>query len=178
MRDVSNTTRFDGYGETCWEDRNSSAIVAGKESYKELIRKANTVPLIRVFRHYGVRVDAVHCMTICPLKSHKGGRENSASFKYFSETNSFYCYGCKVGGEFAHSCEFMAAMEDITRPKAANKILRLFADGVDEVTDLIDIENFSERLEIMVNFSNVIREFRQDHFDDKSFAFIEEVCRV
>lgn len=178
MHDVSNSTGSDGYGEAYGEDGNTATPAARKAFYQDVIRKANTVPLIRIFKHYGVRVSPVQCTIICPFKSHKGGRENSGSFVYYPQTNSFRCYGCKTGGPFAHGVEFIASMDGINKAKAAFKILKLFADDVDEDGELPEGENFSERLEIMVDFSNTVREFRQSFCDEKSFTFIEEVCAI
>lgn len=179
MRDVSNTTGFDGYGEVPGETGDSSEAPTRKVFFQDLIRKANTVPLIRILKHYGIRVNAVQSTIVCPFKSHKGGRENTGSFTYYPQTNSFHCYGCKTGGPFAHGCEFMASMDATTKAKAAYKILQLFADDVDgDGSEIPEGENSSERLEIMLDFSNAVRDFRQTHFDEKSFVFIEETCLI
>lgn len=177
MRIISNTTRSDGYGQTSGEDRNPTDV-AKRKFFEELIRKANTVPLVRVFSHYNLRVDSVYSTIVCPFKSHKNGRENSASFAYYPDTNSFYCFGCKVGGPFAHGCEFMATMEGISRAKAAHKILTLFRSSVNEDAEIAEVENFSEKLEIMMDFANTVREFRSNHFDEKSITHLEYVCSV
>lgn len=177
MRDVPDTTGLDGYGETPGETGDSSETLTGKAFYQDLIRRANTVPLSVIFRHYGVRVANTQCTIICPFKSHKGGRENSGSFTYYPHTNSFFCFGCKVGGQHAHACEFMANMESISRAKAAYKILQLFSGDASE-GEVLEGESFSERLEIMMDFSTAVRQFRQEHFDEKAFAFIEEICVV
>ncbi len=178
MRDISNTTGPVSYGETSWETGDSPEAVTGKTQYQELIHQANTVPLMTLFRHYNIRIDAVRCIIVCPFKSHKGGRENTGSFKYFSDTNSFYCYGCKTGGEWAHACEFVARMENIPRHQAAIKILNLFGSEVNEDLEVYEGRNFSERLEIMMEFSNLVREFRTSYSDEKSVEHIEEICRV
>jgi DNA primase len=178
MHDVPNSAGSDGYGEAYGEDRDSSASATGKISFQDVIRKANTVPLIRIFKHYGVRVNPTQSTIVCPFKFHKGGRENTGSFTYYPNTNSFHCYGCKTGGPFAHGVEFIASMDGLSKAKAAFKILRLFASDVDEDGDVVVGENSSERLEIMMDFSNTVREFRQAHFDEKSFTFIEAVCAI
>lgn len=176
MRELPNTTRSIGYGETSWETGDLEEASPGKIFYKDLIAKANTVPLNRVFKYYGVKLDVIRSMATCPFKSHKGGRENSASFRFFSETNSFYCYGCKVGGEFAHACEFVSNIESISKVKAAFKIIDLFKDDVDENGENFVGNNFSEMLEIMMDFSLCVRNFRKNYLDDKSQSFIEKMC--
>jgi hypothetical protein len=147
----------------------------GKDYYQDLIGQANKVPLIRIFKYYGIHADEHSRKITCPFKSHKGGRENSASFLYYPDTNSFCCFGCHVGGPFAHSCEFVAAMDGISRDKAAYKVLTLFGADIDE--DLIyNKENLSERLEIMMDFSNTVREFHETFSNVEAQVYIEEAC--
>jgi CHC2 zinc finger len=177
MRNIPNTTRSDGYGEASGEGRNSAAIAKGK-LFEELIRKANTVPLTRIFSHYNVRIDNYRSNIICPFKSHKNGRESTASFYYYPDTNSFHCFGCKVGGPWAHGCEFIATMENVSRAKAASKIIQLFSSSVSSDNEISEGESFSEKLEIMMDFSNTVREFRNNHFDEKSITYIEYLCSV
>jgi hypothetical protein len=178
MRDLPNTAGSFGYGETSWETGDIAETAAGKTAYKELIAKANSVPLVRILRYYGVRVDAIHCISVCPFKSHKGGRENSGSFKYYDETNSFYCFGCKIGGKNFHACEFMTTMEGISKFASAHKIISLFGEDVDPNAEYSDNQNFSEQLDIMMDFSNTVREFRKSHLDKESQDFIEKRCAV
>jgi hypothetical protein len=178
MRNVPSTTGSFSYGETSWEAGDVAETSAGKAFYKELIAKANSVPIIRVLKFYGVKVDAIHCTTVCPFKSHKGGRETTASFKFYEETNSFFCFGCKIGGQRSHACEFVAAMEGISRSKAAQKIINLFSDDVDPTAEYVDGSSLSEQLEIMMDFSNTVREFRKSYLDKESQDFIEKRCAV
>lgn len=180
MRDLSNTTGPVSYGETSWETGDTPEATTGKTYHQELIYQANTVPLILLFKHYNIRVDAARCIIVCPFKSHKGGRESTGSFKYFSETNSFYCYGCKVGGSWAHGCEFIANIDGISRSKAAVKIINLFGDAInaDVIDDVLETENFAEKFKIMLEFSNIVREFRQMAVDEKQINFIENICSV
>jgi DNA primase len=177
MRELPNTTGFDGYGETSWEAGDSSKASSGKVSRQDLISKANTVSLIRIFKYYNLRINEFQKSVTCPFKSHQGGRERTPSFSYYPHTNSFHCYGCKIGHEYAHGCEFVAAMDGISREKAALKILELFRDDVDE-NEVFDTPNFSEQLEIMLEFSNAVRDFRQSYLDEKSVKYIEGMCLV
>jgi hypothetical protein len=177
MRDLSSSTGFFGYGETPGETGNSATATSGKDT-KELIHLANTVPLTRVFKHYGIRLSAANNKIVCPFKSHKGGRENTASFYYYENTNSFCCYGCKIGNKQAHACEFVAAMDGISRIKAANKILSIFSSDIDDTAEVFEGQNFSEQLEIMMDFSNAVRDFRRIYLDKESQDFIEKRCEV
>lgn len=177
MRPISDPTRPASASATPGETGDIAASFTGKDYYQELIDRANTVPLTRIFKLYHLHVDDHNRRMTCPFKSHKGGRETTPSFWYYPETNSFRCYGCAIGHRQAHGCEFIAAMEGISRVKAANKILALFATDVDE-DSTFSKQDFSERLEIMMDFSNYVREFRQSHLDEKSQQFIEDMCWV
>lgn len=174
MRNLPDTTGSDGYGETPGETGNSTAPSSGKAFYQDLISRANTVPIIRVFKHYGLRLDEHNRKITCPIPSHKGGRENSASFYYYPQTNTFWCFGCKTG---IHCCDLVAAMNSISKTKAAFKLLEWFADDVDE-DGILDNSSFSERLEIMMDFSSAVRDFRTIATDQKSVEHIEHVCSV
>lgn len=177
MRTISSSTGSSSDSQTPGETGDIAAAFVGKDYYQELINKANTVPLTRVFKHYGIRVDECNRKITCPFKSHKGGRESSPSFYYYADTDSFRCYGCGIGHQYAHGCEFMAAMEGISKVKAASKILELFSSDVDD-DRIITNNDFSERLEIMMDFSNTVRNFRQSHPDAESQKFIEDMCWV
>lgn len=178
MRKLPDTTGFIGYGETSWETGGPSETSAGK-IYKDLIRKANTVPLSRIFRHYNLRIDKYNRNVICPFKSHKGGRESTPSFNYYPDTDSFRCFGCKKGHENAHGPDFIAAMEGISKGKAAYKVLQLFQDFVkDDDGEFIDYANPEKMLEVMLDFSNTIRDFRDCYSDKKSQLFIENICQL
>lgn len=177
MRFIPNSARSDSNGSTSGKVGDITETFTGQESYKELINRANTVPLTRIFKHYGLRVDEYNRKITCPFKAHKGGRETTPSFYYYAHTNSFRCYGCGIGHQYAHGCEFVAAIEGITKAKAAIQILEMFSTDVDE-DNILSKHDFSERLEIMMNFANLIREFRQAHVDEKSQKFIEDMCWV
>jgi len=154
---------------------NSSEAIEGKKFYQDLIRKADSVPLTRLFKLYGLRLDEQNRKIICPLSSHKGGRENSPSFYFYPQTNSFWCFGCKTG---VRCCDFVSHMDKTSKVKAAYKILDLFKSDADEDAIIIDRDNFSEKLEIMLNFSNSVRDFRRLNNDEKSYTFIEHICMV
>lgn len=177
MRLLSNSTRPDGSSQTSGETGNIAASFTGKDYYQELIDRANTVPLTRIFKLYHLPLNEQNRKFTCPFKSHKGGHESTPSFYFYPETNSFRCYGCNIGHRRAHGCEFVAAMEGISRSRAAIKILESFATEVDEDV-ILDKQDFSERLEIMMDFSVTVREFRQAYTDEKSQKFIEDMCWV
>jgi DNA primase len=177
MRPISNSTGSNSYSQASGEARDVAAAFVGQDPDQDLINLANTVPLINIFKHYRLRIDAHNRKITCPFKSHKGGRENSPSFWYYPDTNSFKCFGCGIGSPFAHGCQFIAALEGVSWDKAAKKILEIFATDVDS-DSIVSKQDFSERLEIMLDLSNTVREFRQSHNDEKSQKFIEGMCWV
>jgi hypothetical protein len=177
MRPISSSTRPDSDSQTSGEGGDITKAFTGQDYYQDLINKANTVPLIRILKHYGIRVDEYNRKIICPFKSHKGGHESTPSFYYYAATDSFRCFGCGIGHQHAHGCEFVAAMEGISRAKAAAKILDLFAADVDD-DGIVVKHDFSERLQIMMDFSDTVRNFRQSHIDQESQKFIEDMCWV
>jgi hypothetical protein len=171
---LSGTTGPVSYGETPGETGNFTMSSARKDTLKELIARANAVPIIHIFKRYGLLFNSYNRKVTCPFKSHKGGRESSPSFWYYPETNSYCCYGCRRG---SFGVDFVAEMERCSPEKAAAKILELFASEVDE--DLIvEGANPSERLEIMMKFSSRVFEFRQSHSDKHAIEFIEYICWI
>lgn len=167
----------DGGGQTSGENRDFAKAFTRKDYYQELIDRANTVSLVYIFKYYGLQIDEQSRKMTCPFLFHKGGRESTPSFYYNPLTNSFRCYGCGTGHTHAHGCEFIAALEDISRVKAAYKILEIFSNDIND--DAISPhQDFSQRLEIMMEFTNLVREFRQFYLDKKSQDFIEKICWV
>lgn len=177
---LSNTTGSVNFGETSWEDGDIGRSSERQITIQDLKNKSNSVPLSRILKFYGIKVDSVHNSLICPFKSHKSGREKSPSFYYYEETNSFYCFGCKIGGKHAHACEFVSAMDGISKYKAAQKIISLFSDDIDpDAVANYQVQDLNEQLNIMLDFSNTIREFRLFYQNKKDAQdFIEIRCAV
>jgi hypothetical protein len=172
MSNLPNQTGAVGYGPSpgSFGDSQSSTD-------QILIAKANSVPIIHVLKHYGVRLDPYSNKAVCPFKSHKNGRESTASFKAYEDTNTFKCFGCGRGGKLTH---FVCGMDSCNPENAARKILQLFATHAD--ADLLtDDTNPSEKLELMVKFSSTVFDFRQSHNSEHSEhaeQFIEYICWV
>lgn len=178
MQKLSNDARSISSFEVSGEIGYFTEDSARKKFYTELIKKADTVPLNRLFAHYNIKVDRYNRKIICPFRFHKNGREGSPSFYYYPDNNSFRCYGCNTGNPGSHSVHFMSSMDEITRSKAAQKILSLFNSDVDEDVIFLDKESYAEKLEIILEFSNVIKEFRVSYNDNQSSQFIEDMCQV
>jgi hypothetical protein len=174
MYPISNSNRSDGAGKIPSQNGTTQAALTNKQLVKELITHANTVPLPIILRHYGIRIDAQNTSIICPFLKHKGGRESTPSFHYKPDNNSFWCYGCKSGRD---AVDFVATMENIAMGAAARKIIELFGSDVDvNGIDLNPAINYSERVEIYMDFSNCIHESIHLNMDDPvALSYFEEI---
>lgn len=138
---------------------------------RDIIASANKVSLLDIFNYYGIKIDEINCKITCPIPSHKSGRESTASFLFYPETNSFHCFGCKAG---ARAVNFVAAMDKTNNFTAAKKILTLFNSNF--AVEFDEDNNFIDIFDLECEFATMIREFRQYHFDEHSFKFIENIC--
>jgi len=172
MFNVSNRTGPVDYGEEPRQNRNTAG--SAKNPNKELIARANAVPISKIFKIYGIRVSEYRNNITCPFKFHKNGQERTPSFSCILDTNSFYCHGCGTGGL---PVNFVLNMDGTDREKAARKILELFSDDVDDSL-FFDGPNVNERIEIMVDFSRKVLGFRQNNETEHASRFIEYVCWV
>lgn len=177
MYPISNQARSISGSEASRKDRDAANSFEGDDFLKyDSIRKANSIPIDSIIRYYGTNVNKQNKKAICPFKSHKGGRENSASFYLYPKTNTFHCFGCGHGGG---PVQFVSVMEQLTKDKAVLKILETFGENFDEsFYELFDQKNFSEQLEVMIKFSNEIREFHKKYIDIDSYTFIENICHT
>ena len=167
MCSLPSSTRSISDFEASWEDGDFRST-SQRFDIKELIQKANSVDLLLIFKYYRLPIDAINKKVVCPFRQHKNGKEKTGSFFYYPETNSFNCYGCGIGGKV---CNFISAMEDISKTEAMFKALKLFENDIsDEYIYDIDITN---NLSIMIDFSNFIRNNRFKHTDQTYSDFIE-----
>lgn len=179
MCPVSSTTRSNSDSETSGDDRPVKKFTADdKQYFKKLIKKADSVSLPLILKHYNILIGPSNRKIICPFgNKHKNGRDNSPSFYYYPDTNTFWCFGCKTG---TGCTDFVANLENISQVKAAYKILESYSSdvAVDDLESNIEI-NYSERLDIMMDFSNFIREFIQANLDDNyALTFIEKISFI
>lgn len=173
MHKLQNSTGFNGYGETSWEAGDVADPLA---RVKELIAKANTVPLLRIFKTYGIRLNEQYTKIICPFKSHSGGRESTPSFVFYPHTNSYSCYGCKQGST---PTDFVRYMENIKPSAAAHKIINLYGSDVTQDIDLLDQESFSERMNLYMDFSNYVYDFIQRNLkDENALKYVEDLASI
>jgi hypothetical protein len=142
---------------------------------KILINQANTIDLLLIFKSYNLNIDTYSRKAQCQFLFHKSGAENSASFYYYKDTNSFYCFGCKHGGS---STDFVSLIDGITKTEAAEKLLKKFAS--DPNFDGAEVsKNFITRQELYLDFSNMIREFIYANLNDElSLGYAEKISLV
>jgi DNA primase len=175
MRTLSNTSRSASPSNEPGKVGHIKPAIEDDQS-KRIKAKANSVPLKLIFDHYGVKITKYNNIIICPLKRHKGGRENSPSFRFYPETNTFYCYGCKAG---IKCCNFVAEVENISVLDAAYRILDCFGSEASQDENLeIEIDH-TERLEVLLDFSNMMRDsIRHSSCDEKALNRMETLARA
>ena len=161
------------YSETQYESSNFETSVVSFD--KELINKANTVPLVNIFKKYNICLSEQQRKARCPFPSHNGGRETSASMFYYPDTNSFFCFGCRKGGQSAHAVEFISFYKGISKLDAANVIIHNWSD---EVTNMVVDDYIPELLSSHLEFALLIKEFRSKFSDVKSELFINHISSV
>lgn len=174
MHLLSNKNGPNSNGETSWEDGDSGISVEGKGYFKKLIDNANSVPLLKIFQHYGLNLNEHNKRTTCPFSTHQGGKERTPSFSYYHKTNTYFCFGCKHG---SHPVDFVSKIDNLSKEKASLKIIEIFHSDVDE-NAVFNRESFDERLQIMMEFSNLVRNFRKENPHNEAEIFIENTCML
>jgi hypothetical protein len=146
-----------------------------KASPKILIKQANAINILLVFKNYNIRIDDYNKRCQCPFFFHKNGSENSGSFFYYKDTNSFYCFGCKHGGG---ATDFVSLYDNISKIEAAIRLLKKF--DIDPSFDVAEASvKFITRQQLFLDFSELIRNFIFDNLDDNhAFAYTEKVSLI
>lgn len=162
-RDVSRASALNG--PVSWDD---SSLEDDFQEQNTHIKQANTVNFVHVCRHYGVEIDEYSCIIRCPFKFHN---DNTPSFKYYSKTNSFFCWGCKNSGG---PVDFVALLENIPKLEAAEKLLDNFES--DEVDSSLGV-NSKEREELFLKFSTIVRNFLREHKTSEALVFIDMITQ-
>lgn len=112
---------------------------------------------------------------ICPFKDHKGGKENSASFKVYNDTNTFHCFGCHKSG---NPINFVSLYEKISIKDAVEKLLSL-ANSDEFMIDIeSNTEDFNKKIQLLIDFSEEILKFKKNYSDEKSLLYIDNLCKV
>lgn len=167
------TTGAVSYGDNSWETTTAPVAKDNISRVKELIEQANTIPLFEVLKYY--KMPTHQGSITCPFKHHKNGMEQTPSFKYFPNNNSFYCFGCKSGGQSSHSVKFVSLLEGINELRAAKKLLSIFETGEVVQTDEF-AKDYYLKFNQLIRFSGEVRKFiiQNPHMESK----IEEICQV
>lgn len=153
-------------GEAFIQDRDFRNNV--KDDAKTIIYQANTVDILSIFREYNINVDEYNRKCCCPFHN-----ERTASFYYYNDTNSFYCFGCKNGG--GPVC-FVSLMDDISKEKAAEKIISAYKIDYSYIKPQ---ENIFEKQILILKFSDVIRNFIINNSgDDKALIYAEKITFI
>lgn len=169
MSILPNTDRSDSRSNTSGEGWNIEPNNGTKLS-KEQIKLANSIPILTLLQLYGLSVNSETKHILCPFSSrHRGGQDKSPSFTIYTNTNSFWCFGCQTG---TSPIDFVSNIENIGFIAAYNKIVSLNSNSsVDFTHTAID---FNKRTEIMMKFSSFIR--NQMAYGNTSN--VEEICQI
>ena len=146
------------------------------ESYNErkaIIQAAKQAPLQDIFETYDISLNKIDKKTICPFSFHA---EHSASFNFYPETNSFYCFGCKNGGG---PIEFIALYEGISKDQAIKQIVNGFPVEVVQGQENHSTSDHAKQQELILKFSELIREFLQTNKDEaKALEYAEKITII
>jgi len=157
MHPLQNNDRPISIGEAFIQDRNIGSN--DQDAVRVLITQANSIDLLKIIKQYGVHLDEYNRKCICPFPFHSN--EKTASFFYYKDTNSFYCFGCKNGGG---PVNFVSLFENILKGEAATKITSKF--HVDPNIIVKNSADFVDRQHLMLDFSELVRNFIFDNLDD------------
>lgn len=136
---------------------------------KQTIELANTVNLLDILYGYNFNIDKYNRKICCPFPFHKNGHEQSASFYFYSETNSFFCFGCKSGGG---PVEFVSLYENVNKYQASLLINNSYATNIAFASD----KSINYDM-IYLEFSHLVREFILLHKDNyKALVHAEKIC--
>lgn len=164
MQPLQNRNKPNSIGEAFIQDRYVGDN--DKDASKNLIGKANTADMMSVLKWYGINLDEYNKKCICPFHFHSN--ENSPSFVFYKNTNSFYCFGCKSGGG---PVNFVSLMDDISREDASKKIAYEFSINNDSINPK---KSFVGRQDLILEFSAVVRKFIHENLDDKDILTITD----
>ncbi len=157
-------SRKDG---SIWRDAKSI------EGSRSIIKQAQKASIKEVFDTYDIRLSKADKKIICPFSFHN---EHSASFYWYPETNSFYCFGCKNGGG---PVEFVALYEGITKERAASQIVNGFALTIQTDSGDKEDDNFLRQQSLHMKFSDLIRNFlRANSNSNAALLFAEKITLI
>jgi hypothetical protein len=140
---------------------------------RDPLQKANTVPIPVIADKYGLHLSASSPKICCPFPAHSGGNERTPSFYYYERTNSYHCFGCKAGST---PVDFVANIEEISKPEAAKKIMSLFSDSA---SDEFHIDkSYGEKKKLLFQFSNRLRQAIHLDKSPDNIDRVEKIAKV
>lgn len=151
------------------ENRSAGKSLKIVDIVQKTVEQANTVNLSEVLQHYNIYPDEQTRKTICPFTFHLNGQERSASFYYYPESGTFYCFGCKATGR---PVDFVSLYKNIEKYPAALAILNNF-----DPSQLEENERAPSNLKLLLDFSHLVRDFllRYPRNDD-ALKYAEYIC--
>lgn len=165
MSKISSKSGSIGYGEASWDNGDTKL----SSSNYSIIKKANFTPLPLIFKYYKISGLDNSDKISCPFPDHN---ERSPSFKYYSTTNTFWCFGCSRGNR---ACDFVMNMENISCSDAAAKILDITSnDYIEEYID--DTASRQDLFKIKIEFCKFIQDCISDY--NPNLEKIENICKV
>jgi DNA primase len=139
------------------------------------ISQANSCNLENIFKSYKLNINKYNTKSVCPFKSHKGGRENSASFYFYPNTNSYWCFGCKQG---TSPIDFVKNYEEINFYEAVEKILnsnfsfiekKEYIDSFDLKLKFAELIYSTKNYEVMKTYDDLIS---KHNLDEESIVLV------
>lgn len=141
--------------------------------------RAINFPLDKLFKLYNLNINKSNTKSICPFPSHNNGNERTASFMYYPESNTYWCFGCKQGNS---SIDFVKYMDGLNYHQALNKISLLNNDGpilsrpnssfeeyfkkYNEFSSKLNVlfrNDYDKAMEIMKSFDEIRLEYSLNH---------------
>ena len=175
MQALPDTSRSDCDSDDSIAPEYSKPIASGKQFFQNLKRRANSTPLTEIFKLYSIKISGNGKYLTCPFRSHKGGKERTPSFAYYPDTNSFYCHGCMVGGP---PTSFVEKIDNISISDAVYKIIDIFDSELESEVYASHQFDFAKKLELLMDFSDTVRDFISSNSDPAATVYIEKITSV
>lgn len=133
--------------------------------------RAINFPLNKLFKIYNLNINKSNTKTICPFASHSNGSERTASFVYYPESNTYWCFGCKQGNT---SIDFVKNMEGLNYYQALDKISSLNDDNTITIKRSSSFEEYFTKYNEFSSKLSVL--FRNDY--DKAMEIMKSFDEI
>ena len=105
-------------------------------------------------------------MVKCPLHD-----ENTGSFRYFKDTESFYCFGCNRGGDVINLHRYYV---DKLGNTMTLKDSISYLKGLVDNSSLKDIKDIGKDIGIATNYNLTVEDYMKLDKISKSFVYLDE----